>query len=426
MAWGWRMSGPDRFRRQMLRSGGLLLLAGTGLPGCANVKVNQSVSQDEKWLPDAAFLADLPRLMRTCHVPGIAMACLHQGELVWSFQVGVTNAETGTPVTAESIFEVASLSKPVFAWLLLRLVDEQCLELDQPLVSLLRPDWLADDPLNDRITARHVLSHTTGFVNWRKQPMQEKLQPAFVPGSKLSYSGEAYFWLQLVVEQVMNASLDTLAQRYVFAPLGMTDSSFAWDEAQAARSVYGHSAPDAGALIPLPVQGFRSRWQLAAPLASTWHKPLSQWRWPAAERAYAALADAVPTNEVSWPGDLMANCAASLRCTAADYARFLRVLMAQSATPKLTSGSQSLYTEPQFETRPEWSSKTLGWNCEQTRQGPLLYHGGNNANQFKAFALAERATGRALVVLTNGGGGATVYHQIVRASTGRDLLAFEP
>ncbi|NQD36613.1 beta-lactamase family protein [Permianibacter sp. IMCC34836] len=426
------MSEVDERRRRSVQAAGLALLGavlGPGLTACAHGNASARAVAPRAAMPwqlDADFLADLPRLMRAYQVPGVAMATVHDGELTWCYHTGLANAETGAIVTGDSLFEAASLSKPVFAWLVLRLVDEQRLNLDQPLTSLLRPSWLANDPNCDRITARHVLCHSTGLVNWRKQPLTEKLQPAFTPGTQIRYSGEAYFWLQLVVEQLMNASLETLAQRYLFAPAGMRDSSFAWDDALAARSVFGHAAPDAGALVPLPPQGMRAQWQLVESLARSRQKPLGQWRYADAEQAYAALADKVPTDAVGWPGDLMANCAASLRCTAADYGRFLRVLMAMADAPKLSESSQQLYTETQIETRPDWSGKTLGWNREQTRVGPVLYHGGNNANQFKTFAIAEPTGGRALVVMTNGGGGSMVYQQIVRAATGRDLLAFEP
>lgn len=420
------MNRRDALQRVSLA--GLASLAVGGLQGCATVQHEPVAARAcRPWQPDAAFLADLPRLMRTCQVPGLATVTLHEGRIRWQHHTGLARADGSAPITPDTVFEAASLSKPVFAWLVLRLADLRLIDLDEPLTARLRPAWLAQkDPRLDRITARDVLRHTSGLPNWRRQPLTEPLQPDSEPGERIRYSGEAFFWLQLVVEQVTNTSLETLARHYLFQPAGMQHSSFAWDDVMAQTSADGHAAPNAGPLTPLPPQGFRRRWEQAMPWAWTWQKPVAQWRWADAERAFQALGPAVPTDVVAWPGDLMANSAASLRCTAADYARFLsRVLAPDNQPPHLSPARHALHTEPQFQVRAEWSAKTLGWNHERTRHGPVLYHGGNNANQFRTFALAEPATGRGLVVMTNGGGGATVYQQLIRAATGLDLLAFE-
>ena len=424
----------DRSRRRLLRLGGLGhlgRLAGpavtaTGLTACVHSPGPAPASSGRPWQPAPDFLADLPRLMRACQVPGVAVATLHQGELAWQHLQGLANAQSGAPVTSASMFEAASLSKPVLAWLALRMVQAGLLDLDQPLVQRWRPPDLADDPRLALITPREVLRHTSGLPNWRRAPMSERLATTFVPGQRVGYSGEAYFWLQQVMEQVAGTSLDLLAEQWLWGPAGLRHSSFTWNDDLAQRSVQGHAAPAAGPRLPLPPQGFARRWALAQPLARRWGLPLRQWRWAEAERAWAELGPSVPTDVVVWPGDLMANGAASLRCTAADYARFLRVLMPMADAPHLDPALQALYTQPQVVTRPEWGHKSLGWNLEQTRFGPVLHHAGNNADQFRAFALAEPARGRALVVLTNGGGGATVCQHIVRAATGLDLLAFEP
>lgn len=416
-------------RRRVLRQAGLAALAtsSAGLPGCVLGPGAASASASAPpWQPSPAFLDDLPRLMRACQVPGIAVATLHRGELAWQHVEGLANAQTAAPVTAGSMFEAASLSKPVLAWLALRLVQAGHLDLDQPLIALLRPADLADDAQLAKVTAREVLRHTSGLPNWRRQPMTERLATAFVPGSRVGYSGEAYFWLQRVMEQEAGVSLDTLAQRWLWGPAGLQDSSFTWDDALAQRAVQGHAAAAAGPLRPLPPQGYQRRWAAAAPLARRWGLPLRQWRWAEAQRAWDELGPAVPSDVLAWPGDLMANGAASLRCTAADYARFLRVLMPAAEGPRLSPALQALYTQAQVETRPEWGYKSLGWNLELTRSGPVLHHAGNNANQFRALAVAEPGSGRAIVVLTNGGGGATVCQHLVRAATGLDLLAFEP
>ncbi|MBN8486637.1 MAG: beta-lactamase family protein [Burkholderiales bacterium] len=371
-------------------------------------------------------MRDLPALMHRAGVPGLSAAALQEGQLAWQFHLGQANAQTGQSLTSEALFEAASLSKPVFAWLVLRLAEQGRLDLDEPLVRGFRPDWVDDHPWNARITAREVLRHTTGLPNWRRQPLQQSLHPAVEPGTRISYSGEAFFWLQLVVEQLSGLPLQRLAWQLLFAPAGMCDSDFAWSDDLALRSVWGHAAPGRATSSTLPRQMMREAWTVVEPLAAQWGLPLSDWRLEDAQRAFASLGSAVPNAAVGWPGDLMSNAAASLRCTAADYARFLRVVMPGAGGPQLSPPWQRLFTESQFEQHPPWTSKTLGWNLERTSAGQLLYHGGNNAQQFRCFALADPAARRALVVLTNGGGGDQVYQAVVHAATGLTLRAFEP
>lgn len=78
---------------------------------------------------------------------------------------------------------------------------------------------------------------------------------------------------------------------------------------------------------------------------------------------------------------------------------------------------------PQIALPGRWTEKGLGWNIEQTRDGPLFYHSGSNSGIFKNFALGDAQRGRGIVVLTNGGSGAFVHQRVVRAATGYDLLS---
>ena len=137
-----------------------------------------------------------------------------------------------------AIFEAASLSKPVFAAAVLTLVQQGKLDLDRPLANYFPgpyrhqqnpfvhgPFDTVSDPRLSRVTARMVLSHTSGLPNWsHHQPL------AFIadPGQKWSYSGEGYVYLQRVVETITGVDLQTFVQKVVFAPLGMAHSSFVW------------------------------------------------------------------------------------------------------------------------------------------------------------------------------------------------------
>lgn len=377
------------------------------------------------WRPADDVLADLPRQMQALGVPGVGIAVVEDGALAWSRGLGIADTAQGTPVTDDTVFEVASLSKPVFAYLALLLVDRGELDLDRPLVAYRRPDYLGTHPWLERITARDVLRHSTGLPNWRKDPANERLEPGAAPGTRIDYSGEAIFWLQLVVEAITGESLDASARRLLFRPAGMHDSTFAWDAGVAARSVHGHRAPDDPEPAPA-LQVLRAQWNAAMRIATRDGTTLSDWRYQEAASALADVQAATPAGLVNWPGDIIANAAASLRCTVQDYARFMALMVhAQPAPWELSPATRGMMLSKQIDVPGRWTDKSLGWNLEATRHGPVIYHSGSNSGIFKNFALGDAARQRALVVLTNGANGALLYRRIVRAATGLDLLAFD-
>jgi CubicO group peptidase (beta-lactamase class C family) len=120
----------------------------------------------------------------------------------------------------------------------MQLADEGTLHLDKPVYQYLpkpMPEYakctdLANDPRYKRITTRILLSHTSGFPNWRTFEDDRKLKIHFEPGLRYAYSGEGIDLLQLVVETIIKKSLEELMQEYVFQPLGMTRSSMVWQE----------------------------------------------------------------------------------------------------------------------------------------------------------------------------------------------------
>lgn len=105
--------------------------------------------------------------METLTMPGLSIAVISDGEIVYHRAKGIANMATGEAVDEKSIFESASLSKPVFAYFALRLVDKGVLDLDKPLHEYLPMEELEYDPRYHKVTARMALSHTTGFPNWR-------------------------------------------------------------------------------------------------------------------------------------------------------------------------------------------------------------------------------------------------------------------
>ena len=120
------------------------------------------------WQPNADLLRHLPRLLELASVPGLALGIV-DGKRVWRRGFGDAVEESAQPVSDETMFEAASLGKPVFAYAMLRLVDAGVIDLDRPLYDYL-PLPETNNARMRRVTARHVLSHTTGLPNWRHQP----------------------------------------------------------------------------------------------------------------------------------------------------------------------------------------------------------------------------------------------------------------
>ena len=325
---------------------------------------------------------DIPELMHQADVPGLAIAVLRHGKSFWQRDFGVKNTTTNEPVTDYTIFEAASLSKPVFAYAVLKLVDQGKLSLDAPLSTYLPKPYI-DNNNDDRlakITARIVLSHRTGFRNWRND---EALKIYFTPGERFSYSGEGYVYLQTVVEQITGKPLNDVMNELVFTPLGMTSSSYAWRSDFDARTAYGHDA------------------------------------------------DAIAGNLRK---DDHTNAAASLNTTAHDYALFLAaVLNGNGLRPSTLREMET----PQIAVDPECTNCTdrspkqlsknifwgLGWGIEQNGTSKTLWHWGDNG-AFKCFVVANPARKSAVVMFTNSENGLAIAPAVFREATGSATLAF--
>ena len=138
-------------------------------------------------LPTSATALDLQQLITDNRVPAVSIAVISKGRIVQLRSAGVRNATSGTPADPDTIFGGASLSKPVFAYIVLQLVDAGVMSLDEPL-ALIVPDFMPNDPQAATITVRQVLSHTSGLPNWRS--VKQPLKTHFPPGEKFSYSSE--------------------------------------------------------------------------------------------------------------------------------------------------------------------------------------------------------------------------------------------
>lgn len=318
----------------------------------------------------ASLENQIPQLMNAAGVAGAAIALVRDGQILWNRGFGVENAATGKPVSENTVFAAASLSKPLFAYAAIKLAEKGELNLDIPLTEYTDKPYISD-PRIKQITARMVLSHTCGFPNWSGD---DPVWIEFAPGSRFSYSSEGYLYLQSVVERLTGQRLNDYMRRHVFAPLGMTSSSYVWMPQYEASAAKGHDRsgnPEAGS------------------------KPKQ------------------------------ANAAGSLRTTAADYAKFLSAMMEPGSTEsdRLTEASltQMLRQQVGINKSLGWG---MGWGLERASEGDFFWHWGDSII-FKSFALASRNLRTGIVILTNSENGLRIGEDIVRLTIGGQHPAFD-
>jgi Raf kinase inhibitor-like YbhB/YbcL family protein len=194
-----------------------------------------------------AVEARATRALAESAVPGLAVALVHHGQLAWAAGYGLADRPTRAPVTAATRFQAASVSKPVAAWGVLRLVEQDRIGLDEPVVGHLRRWRPPPAPFDaDGITVRRLLSHTAGLSvhGYAGQPPDRPLPPIEAslrgdagsfpvelleaPGRRWLYSGGGYSVLQLLVEELTGRPFAEFMQAEVLAPLGMSASGFRW------------------------------------------------------------------------------------------------------------------------------------------------------------------------------------------------------
>ena len=197
-------------RRAFLVESSRAALAVSLLPFVACSQGNPKSAELEDGTPWKALIAELekqiPKLMEDARVPGLSIAIVKDAKLFWSRGFGVKDNASKEPVDIDTVFEAASTSKPVFAYAVMKLCERGIMNLDTPLTKYTPERFLQGDARLDLITARHVLSHTSGFPNFRSK--KEPLKIHFTPGEKWSYSGEGYSYLQSVVTHLTGGQVN--------------------------------------------------------------------------------------------------------------------------------------------------------------------------------------------------------------------------
>jgi CubicO group peptidase (beta-lactamase class C family) len=363
---------------------GLALLSVTG---CFHTNRKSGASKNGAIQPAQIDELDklIPRLMDEAVVPGLSIALVQDGKLHWNRAFGVKDIASREPVDDRTLFEAASVSKTVFAYAVMKLCEQGLLQLDTPLTLYLSTPYLSNDPRAKLITTRHVLSHTTGFQDWRSSETPLKIH--FNPGDRFSYSGEGYSYLQSVVThlcgrvnledctqyeagfKVCATDIDPWLKRNLLTPFGMTSSGYVWNGTLARHAASPHD--EAG-------------------------RPLIKAKPSATDAARYASAGGLHT-------------------TAQEYAKFLMEIIDPKECDAFRLNTTSLkeMLRPQVklpvnEKIDEADSWALGWAVQERPTGNVIVHsGGQRGFRSLAMVSVERKSG--FIILTNGDNGGRIF-----------------
>ncbi|MEM9361938.1 MAG: serine hydrolase domain-containing protein [Bacteroidota bacterium] len=180
-------------------------------------------------IPNKVVDSYLKEQVEKFNIPGMTIAFINNGKIVHHNNFGYANLQDSIRVYDKTIFEGASISKPIFSYFVMKYVEEEKIDLDRPLYNYLAYPDIAKDDRYRKITARMVLSHRSGFPNWRSDHPDNKLFIQFEPGTDYFYSGEGYQYLAKVLKHIERTNWDGLEKQFqskVAIPLGMKHTTF--------------------------------------------------------------------------------------------------------------------------------------------------------------------------------------------------------
>ena len=341
----------------------LILIKSNGLAQDHSNKETVIKKIDGKTVSALTLDRTIPVLIDSADIPAISIAVINNSQILYSRPFGFKNIKTKVAIDQNTKFEAASLTKPILAYITLKLVDEGKLELDKPLYQYLEYDDIKQDERYKLITARIVLNHTSGFPNWRRMNPDKKLDIKFTPGEKFSYSGEGYVYLQKVIEKIMGKRLDKVAKEKVFVPLKMNNSSLLLKNT--ANYAVGHT-----------------------------HDIKVKEKWKPEK----------------------ANGASSLHTTANDYAKFLiAILKHQGVSEK--SINEMLSPQISISETDSTLFWGLGFALENKGDETYFWHWGDN-DIFRAFTIISKERKTGIVYFTNSMNGLNIFKRIVDLTLG--------
>ena len=339
----------------------LLLLA--SLSSCAANRVPPVADRRADSLA-TALDAQVPGWLASYKVPSLAVAYIRDGRVAWTRVHGLQSE--GVAATEGTLYNVASLTKPVFAEMVLRLVAANRMSLDEPLATLWVDPDVADDPRHRALTPRIVLSNRTGFPNWRTD-RGGALRFDFFPGTRYQYSGEGFEYLRRFVERKMEAPVERIAREYLFEPFGMRRTSFVEQGWFAGRVAY-----------PADREG-------------RWGTPRFSSSGNAADRVYTTVGDY-----------------ATFVIRAMRHDGLRGSLARQRDSIQGADSSEAVKCRAKGGTRcPTREGYTLGWSRLDFPDGPMLWHTGSDDGE-KALVVYFPQRREGAVMFMNGENGFAV------------------
>ena len=336
--------------------------------------------------------ASATRMMDAAHVPGLGLALIVDGRVVYVKSYGVRNATTNAPLDIDTVMYGASLTKAAFAYMVMTLVDEGVVDLDKSIADYLPkplPEYekykdLANDPRWGQFTFRMMLSHSTGMPNFRWVNDDEKLDIKYPPGSRFVYSGEGINLAQFVLEEGLHRNVGQLMRERVFDRFGMTRTSMTWRADFGADLADGHD--EAGAAVP--------------------HKQRGGVR-----------------------------AAGSMDTTVSDYAKFLAGVLrgdGLSATSKQTMLSSQIAIVSPTEFPSHWPGETdvnrridlgygLGWGVYRSPYGPAFFKEGNGDGE-NNIAMGFQSSRTGLLMLANSANGEKMFEPMIDSVFGEACM----
>lgn len=321
-------------------------------------------------------------------VPGLCVARIENRELRSVEAFGHRALGSNPAMEPDTIFEAASLSKPALACAVMRLRERGLIDLDTPLTRYLDAPLPLEDVRAQTITARMVLSHSSGLPAGREEG--KPLELRFEPGSRFRYSPLGFDFLQSAVERITGMGLASLMDAEVLGPLQLSKSSFAWRDEYSDARASGYDAEGQPGIT------FNERFRVST----------EEWR-----THVMAL----------YPQLHYPNAAAGMYSTAGEYARFICAMLPNKhAEPLLREESFRDMIQPQVDVR-RGVSWGLGWGLIDSSKGIALWHWGNWSGLFQHFAAVYVQSGDGIVVLTNSGNGLRLCTELVPELMGLNL-----
>ena len=193
-----------------------ILFIGISLQAQVNTKVNLNFENKVQ-----AWLEDL-------NVPAVGVGLIENGQIKCVKVLG--ELRKNVPARDDAIFAIASVTKPVVSMITFKLVESGEWDLDEQLYKYWIDPDIEDDSTYKKLTTRHVLSHQSGFPNWRTDLESKKLEFLFEPGTKYNYSGEGFEYLRRALENKFGKTLEQISDSVLFNPLKMTDTNYRWQD----------------------------------------------------------------------------------------------------------------------------------------------------------------------------------------------------